>query len=41
MTKIPFYCIPLEDNKYKLSSKKFYQNMAIICNVDTNQSRKK
>jgi hypothetical protein len=46
MTKLPFYCIPLEDNytgsnKYKLSSKKFYQKMAILCNVNINQNRKK
>ena len=44
MSKLPFYCIPLEDNytgadKYKLSSKKFYQKMAILCNVDKNKKR--
>lgn len=46
LTKLPFYCMPLEDNytginKYKLSSKKFYQKMAVLCNVDKNQDRKK
>lgn len=46
MTKIPFYCIPLEDNytginKFKLSSKNFYKKMAILCNVNINQSRNK
>lgn len=45
-TKIPFYCVPLEENytgigKYKLSSKKFYEKMAILCNINKNQSRKK
>lgn len=45
-TKLPFYCIPLEDNytgygKYDLSSIKFYKKMAILSNVDTNQTREK
>lgn len=45
-TKIPFYCIPLEDNytgigKFKLSSNKFYKKMAILCNVNQEQPRKK
>jgi hypothetical protein len=45
-TKIPFYCVQLEENytgigKYKLSSKKFYEKMAILCNINKNQSRKK
>lgn len=45
-TKLPFYCIPLENNftgygKYDLSSIKFYKKMAILCNVDTNQTREK
>lgn len=43
-TKIPFYCNPLEDNysgidKFKLSSKKFYKKMAILCNINTKKSR--
>ena len=46
MTKLPFYSMPLEDNfsgfnKYKLSSKKFYQKMATLANVNSNQSREK
>jgi len=46
MAKLPFYCIPFEDNytgigKFKLSSKKFYQKMATLCNVDNKQSREK
>ncbi len=46
MSKIPFYCIPFENNytgmnKFKLSSKKFYEKMAILCNVNKNQSRDK
>jgi hypothetical protein len=46
MSKLPFYCMPLEDNftgfnKYKLSSKKFYQKMAQLCNVNTDQTREK
>ncbi len=45
-TKIPFYCIPFEDNytgrgKYKMSSEKFYKKMAILCNVNQQQSREK
>ena len=45
-TKIPFYCVPLEENytgigKYKLSSKKFYEKMAILCNINKNQSKEK
>lgn len=45
-TKIPFYCIPYEDNytgfgKYNLSSKKFYKKMAILSNVNINQTREK
>lgn len=45
LSKIPFYCVPLEDNytgigKFKISSKKFYERMAILCNVDKNKSRK-
>ena len=46
MTKLPFYSMPLEDNftgfnKYKLSSKKFYQKMATLANVNPKQSREK
>jgi hypothetical protein len=46
MTKLPFYCMPFEDyytgyNKYKLSSPKFYKKMAVLCDVNKNQSRKK
>jgi len=45
MSKLPFYCYPFEDNytakKFKLSSKKFYQKMATLCNVDNKQSREK
>ena len=45
-TKIPFYCLPFEENytgigKYKISSEKFYKKMAILCNVNQQQSRKK
>lgn len=45
-TKIPFYCLPFEENytgigKYKMSSEKFYKKMAILCNVNQQQSRKK
>ena len=45
-TKIPFYCIPYENNytgigKYNLSSKKFYEKMAILSNVNRNQTREK
>jgi len=45
LSKIPFYCVPLENNytgigKLKISSKKFYERMAILCNVDKNKSRK-
>jgi len=43
-TKIPFYCHPMEDNfggrgKNKLSSNKFYKNMAILCNINPQLSR--
>jgi len=46
MTKLPFYCIPFEDNytgynKFKLSSKNFYDKMAILCDVDKTQTRKR
>lgn len=45
-TKIPFYCIPFEDNytgydKYNLSSYNFYKKMAILCGVDKKKSREK
>lgn len=45
-TKLPFFCNPFEDNftgynKLKLSSSKFYKAMAILSNVNKNQSRKK
>jgi len=45
-TLIPFYCVPLEDNytgigKFKLSSNNFYEKMAILCNVNQEQPRKK
>ncbi len=46
MSKLPFFCHPLEDNytgynKTNLSSEKFYKKMAILCNVDKNQPREK
>ena len=44
MTKIPFLCYPYEMNytgidPFKLSSKKFYNKMAKMCNVNANQSK--
>ena len=44
MTKIPFYCYPYEMNynginPLKLSSKKFYNKMAKMCNVNIHQSK--
>jgi hypothetical protein len=44
--KLPFFCNPFEDNftgynKLKLSFPKFYKAMAILSNVNKNQSRKK
>jgi len=38
MSKIPFYCVPYENNytgrdKFKLSSRKFYVKMAKMCNI--------
>lgn len=45
-TKIPFFCHPYENNftgfsKFKLSSKKFYRKMALLCNVNTEQPKNK
>jgi len=45
-SKIPFFCHPLESNftgtdKYKLSSNNFYKKMAILCNINKEQTRKK
>ena len=44
MTKLPFFCMPFEENftgynKRNLSSQKFYQKMAILCNINKNQCR--
>jgi hypothetical protein len=46
MTKIPFLCYPYEMNytgidPFKISSKKFYNKMAKMCNVNANQSNMK
>jgi hypothetical protein len=43
MSKIPFYCVPYENNysgidKFKLSSKKFYVRMAKMCNIKVSKS---
>ena len=44
MTKIPFYCIPYENNytgieKLKISSKEFYIKMAKMCLIENTQEK--